>query len=455
VAAGKVDFFGSLDPSEGGVSSRDNVYVTYRLRPDKDSELVALAYLSHYDFTLYSNFTFFARDPVNGDEIEQRDSRTLTGARTSYRWLRQWKGVLFDTMIGGDARADRITNGLHRVRRRERLDKVVDADVSESSLGAYAKEEVQVARGLRLVGGLRVDHFTFRVDDHLEDLTQQGAATSGAAGASRISPKAAVIVSPHASTDLFANLGYGFHSNDARGVVRTQDRVTPLTRTLGYELGVRTRLLDRRLELAGALWGIDVDSETVWVGDEGTTEAAAATRRLGAELEARAELLPWLLADLDVTWSDARFRENAGNGQAVALAPRLTVSGGLAATHRSGLRAGLRGLHIAKRPATEDGFLQAEATTLLDLFAAYRWRSFELSLTVENLLDRRTKAAQFATTTRLADEAPTTAPPPPGACPSGTRAATDQASGNFQGCQDVSFSPGNPFGLQAMLTYYF
>jgi outer membrane receptor protein involved in Fe transport len=455
VRSGQVGYFGALDPSEGGSSSRENVYATLRLRPDQNSEWSALAYRSHYGFNLYSNFTLFSRDPVNGDEIQQTDERSLTGGRASYRWLRQWRGMLFDSTVGGSARADSIHNGLAYVRQRERLQQVVDADIAESSVGVFAKEEVQLVRWLRLMAGVRFDHFTFGVDDRLEDLATQGTASSGSRGASRISPKTTVVVSPHPTTDLFVNFGYGFHSNDARGVVRLTDPVTPLTRAVGYELGARTRLLQSRLDLAVALWGLDIDSEIVWVGDEGTTEASGATRRLGVEAEARLQLRPWLFADLDVTWSDAKFKQNAGNAGAVALAPRLTVSGGISANHTSGVRGGLRGLHIAERPATEDGFLKAEATTLVDLFAAYRWRSLELSLTLENLLDRRYRSAQFATVTRLQNEAPTSAPPPPGACPAGTRAAADEGTGNFQGCEDLSFSPGNPFSLRLMASYYF
>jgi len=263
-----------------------------------------------------------------------------------------------------------------------------------------------------------------------------------------------VVLSPHRTTDIFLNYGAGFHSNDARGVVRRRQAVTPLTKTRGYEVGARSRLLGRRLELAASLWGLDIDSEIVWVGDEGTTETSGATRRLGVEVEGRWEILPWLFADLDVTVADAKFRGNAGNASAVALAPRFTMAGGLSALHRSGLRGALRGLTIAERPATEDDFLKAEATTLIDLFAAYRWRALELSLSVENVINRRYKAAQFATTTRLAGEASTGAPPPAGACPAGTRASTSEA-GDFQGCEDVSFSPGNPFGLRVMGTYYF
>jgi outer membrane receptor protein involved in Fe transport len=452
VQAGMVDVFGTLDPSEGGRSARRNVYARYQLRPDNFSELEALAYLGTYDFKLYSNFTFFSRDPLRGDEIEQRDQRTITGARTSYRWLKPWKGILFDSRVGATARADDISNGLSNVQARMPLSQVAADDVNEWAVGAFAQEEVQLLRWLRLVGGLRLDHFGFDVTDRMPP-GERG--VSGRRGATRLSPKASLVLSPHASTDLFLNFGYGFHSNDARGVVRAEDPVTPLAPTVGYEVGARTHLLDRRLELAAALWGIDIDSEVVWVGDQGTTEPAGATRRLGVELEGRLQILPWLFADLDVTWADAAFRENAGNGKAIALAPRLTASGGLSVLTGSGLRGGLRGLHIAERPATEDGFLRAQATSLIDLFAAYRWRSMELSLTLENLIDRRYRAAQFATVTRLPGEAPVDAPPPPGACPAGTRVATDPGSGNFQGCEDVSFSPGDPLSLRLMATYYF
>jgi TonB family protein len=454
VRAGLVDFFGALDPSEGGATSREDLYVNYRLRPSAGSELHALAYVSRYGLDLFSNFTLFSRDPVGGDQIEQWDDRSMAGGRARYRWLRQWRGILFDSSVGGDARSDDIANGLAYTRARQRARRVVEASILESSVGAYAKQEVQLARWLRLVGGLRTDHFNFRVDDRLEALDVDAGATSGIRGATLTSPKASIVVSPHATTDLFLNYGAGLHSNDARGVVRVVAPVTPLTRSFGYEIGARTRLLDRRLELAVALWGLDLDSEVVWIGDEGTTEAAGATRRLGLEVEGRWELRPWLFADLDVTFTDAKFREDAGAGRAIPLAPRLTAAGGLSALHPSGLRGGLRVQYVAARPATEDESLTAESMTLADAFVAYRAGSFELALSVENLLDRRTKAAQFATVSRLPGEAATNAPPPPGACPSGTRAATG-GEGSFQGCEDVSFSPGNPLGARVMGTYYF
>ena len=454
VRSGLVDFFGSLDPTEGGITNRQNLFASYRLRPNALSEFNAMVYMTVYDFALYSNFTFLARDLINGDQIEQRDNRTMYGAKSSYRWLKAWHDVLFDSSFGGVARTDSIVNGLSYTANRERLTNVIDNDVHETSVGAWAKEEIQLTRRFRLVGGVRADNFTFQVNDRLEDLNTRGSRSSGVRGRSLVSPKASAILTAHRTTNLFANFGYGFHSNDARGVVRSQQPVTPLTRTLGYEVGARTRVLGGRLESAVSLWAINVDSETVWIGDEGTTESGGSTRRTGVEWEGRCELRPWLFADADVTVAKAKFRQNAGNGNSVALAPRLTASGGLSALHPSGWRGALRALYIASRPATEDSFLTAEATAVADAFAAYRWRAVEVTLNVENVLNQRYKAAQFATVARLAGDAPTDAPPPSNACPAGTRAAVAD-NGNFGGCEDVSFSPGNPVNLRLTGTYYF
>ena len=57
---------------------------------------------------------------------------------------------------------------------------------------------------------------------------------------------------PWDKTEYFVNAGYGFHSNDARGVFTTIDpktnlAVDPVTlvRTKGAELGVRTEIIPK------------------------------------------------------------------------------------------------------------------------------------------------------------------------------------------------------------------
>jgi hypothetical protein len=412
-----------------------------------------MAYVSRYTLKLYSNFTLYSRDPLNGDGIEQGDERVLGGLRAHYRRRGDWKWFGLETTIGVQGRFDDIHNSLYYQRQRERLSPVADHNIRESSIAAYAKAELIFSRWARLIGALRADMFVFDVTDNHEDLSTAGSKTSGVRSDTRFSPKATLVISPHRTTDFFVNFGYGFHSNDARGVVRGLDPVSPLTPALGYEIGARTRLF-RRLDLAASFWGIDLDSELVWVGDEGVTEDSGATRRLGFEGEARLRITSFLFADLDVTYSDSRFRENAGNGNSVALAPRLTVSAGLSAATKFGLRGAVRMLGITDRPATADEFLTAQGFWIFDASVSYRYRFVELGLSVENFTNRHYKLAQFATVSRLPNEPATGAPPPANACPQNTRPATGD-NGNFSGCEDVNFSPGNPLNVQARVTAYF
>lgn len=405
-----------------------------------------MAYAVQYRLNLYSNFTFFSRDPVNGDMIEQNDERTVLGFNASYRFRRQWGGIGFDTTLGTQLRSDSIDNGLSDDKARKRLRTVVDASIRESSLGVYAQEDITFTPWLRAVLGLRADTFGFSVDDHLEDMDVLAVKTSGVEQASRISPKASLVLSPLPDTELYVNFGDGFHSNDARGVVRQPDPVTPLTRARGYEIGARTRLFDR-LDLAGTVFRLDLDSELVWVGDEGATEARGPTRRQGLEAEARLKVLPWLFADADVTVSRATYVHNAGNGSAVALAPTLILSGGVSARHPSGLYGRLGVLHLGDRPATEDGYLVAEGFTRVDATLGYRGSFYELNVGVQNLLNASWREAQFANVSRLPSETG------PESCPAGTRPSGE--GGTFEGCEDLHFTPGAPLNAQASVSFFF
>src|SRR5262249_33934640 len=147
-------------------------------------------------------------------------------------------------------------------------------------------------------------------------------------------PKVNLVLGPWYDTEYYANFGYGFHSNDARAVVPNMPvggttslpNTSPLAQGYGYELGARTRQFDR-VDAAAALWLIDLDSELVFSGDNGTFEASGATRRWGIDFETRYQFTDWLFADYDLTYADPRFK----NGDAIPLAPTLIMNGGLTA----------------------------------------------------------------------------------------------------------------------------
>src|SRR5581483_10146491 len=132
VDSGLIDRFGSIDPNEGGSTSRHQLALSYSLRPDERSELKAMAYLGAYDFNLFSNFTLYLNDAENGDEIEQIDRRTFYGAKVSYRVVRNWGPVRFDTTIGGDVRHDDIHNELWHTLNRVQLSNERNDDVHET-----------------------------------------------------------------------------------------------------------------------------------------------------------------------------------------------------------------------------------------------------------------------------------------------------------------------------------
>ncbi|HVE86662.1 MAG TPA: TonB-dependent receptor [Myxococcales bacterium] len=395
VDAGLLDRFGSVDPSEGGASSRHAAVLRYRSSDGNGGQLSAMAYGARSTLDLFSDFTFFAQDPVHGDEIEQVDRR-LTGGfdlryQRSLRLLGDRPALL---SAGARGRGDDIDNGLYHAEQRARLDTTAEGHVREATAGAWAEADVEWLPWLRTITGVRADAFGFDVADRLDG-------TRAGASAALVSPKASAVVSAARWLDLYANFGRGFHSNDARGVSRSLDPVSPLAPATGYELGARAQAGD--LDVAASAWGLDLDSESVWLGDEGTTEARPASRRLGVELEARYHLGRSVRADVDVTYTRARFLQPTGEpaGTFIPLAPALTWAGGVQLHHPAGAFGTVRVEGISDRPANEAGSILAQGFTLVDLEAGWETRHFRLAVDVRNLLNAAWRQAQFASQSRL------------------------------------------------------
>jgi TonB family protein len=459
VEQGLITRFGSIDPNEGGDTMRHQVYAQYRLRPSDDAEMRALAYAGAYTFNLFSNFTLYRADPENGDEINQQDRRTFYGAKLSYRVAHRLAGIRFDTTIGSDVRGDDIHEMLWHTLNRMQLSAIRNNSVQETLIGAYVSEEIMPVAWARVVVGARADELAFSVDNNLPTSTDPQNPHSGVDGAHQISPKASAIVSPlqkkDVELDVYVNWGHGFHSSDVRGVF-TSPAVTPLTRAIGEEIGARTRLFDK-LDFAAAGFLLDLDSETTWNGDDGTTNVGPATRRYGAELEGRYELTPWLAVDGALTFTHSQFTTDHENGGGLALAPKQTWSGGMSARHDVGPgvgRAGLRFYGIGDRPASGDGVIQAPGFTQVDLHLGYRMRRWDVALDIENLLDGDYRSAQFDTVSRLrADPALGTRGLPSTFCGNNCRLVLDGAGG-FAGCEGINFTPAYPFTARLMATLF-
>ncbi|MFO0589680.1 MAG: TonB-dependent receptor [Polyangiaceae bacterium] len=425
-----IDRFGHVDPTEGGDSQRHALSLQYSAGWD-DTTLSAVLYLVKYRFTLFSNFTFYAQDPVNGDEIEQGDDRLFGGAKVRIARHMHYRGIQLTTSGGVEARADSIDNSLYHDVARRRLEGRVHAQIGESHVGVFLEEDIRYGKYLRLVLGARADRLDVTVDDLLWNSASPGGGSSGVSGQMLFSPKAQAIVSPIPQLDLFFDYGKGFHSNDARGVVRAKDAPSLLTPATGYEVGVRVKPV-KGLSVEAAAFLLDLASEIVYVGDEGTTEASGATRRMGIEVDARYRIGNWLFADAAATFVDAKYQANAGNGGAVALAPTRTFEAGIGARPTFGQFTpfgAVRVKSIADRPANETGTLVAQGFTVVDANAGVRWRDVEAGVDIQNLFDAKWREVSFATTTRLPYE------PKP--------------------VTGVHYSPGWPFTAIARVSYFF
>lgn len=287
----------------------------------------------------------------------------MSGLQGRYERSFELGGIRSQASFGVQARIDSIDNGLFSTSARERLASRVDAHVDEGALGAFTEVDVEWRPWLRTV--------LFPSGERFEPGTERTFA---------LSPKTSLVLTPLPALDVYLNYGRGFHSNDARAVTRAAAAVTPLARATGYELGTRTRL--GPLDVAAAAWALDLDSDLVWVGDDGTTKERGATRRRGLELEVRYRLTSWFRADGDVTYSRARFVETTGVGVLVPLAPAFTYAAGLSAQHPSGVFGSVRVRGLSDRPAIEDGSIMAEDFSLVDLQAGYETKRYRMALDV-------------------------------------------------------------------------
>ena len=182
---GLISRYGSIDPDEGGGSTRHQLSLAYSLRPDEKSELKFMAYVASYTFNLFSNFTLYLNDPENGDEIEQIDRRVFYGGKASYRVVHDIGQVRFDTTVGADLRMDDIHGELWHTADRIQLSNERNNDVHEMLGGLYLNEEVTPIKWLRLDVGGRADLISFSVDNKLATF-DPAAPRSGVGGAAQL-----------------------------------------------------------------------------------------------------------------------------------------------------------------------------------------------------------------------------------------------------------------------------
>jgi outer membrane receptor protein involved in Fe transport len=405
VGEGLVDRFGAIDPSDGGTSRRYSLSADYQGKL-AGGQLQTTVYGIRYYLSLFSNFTYFLDDPVHGDQFNQVDDRKIYGSNGSWTRADTFFGLAMTNTLGWDVRQDRLNPlGLYSTEKRVRLSTTREDQVRETSYAVYFENQTQWSEWFRSIAGLRDDRYQFAVDSNLPE-------NSGHRTASIGSPKLSLVFGPWNKTEFFLNGGYGFHSNDARGTTITvdpktgdaADRVTPLVRTKGGEFGVRTEAIPN-LQSSLALWTLDFDSELVFAGDAGTTEAGRPSRRYGVEWSNRYAPNNWLLVDLDLAYTHARFRDDDPVGAYIPNALQATAAGGITIHNLGPWTASIFGRHFGPRPLIEDNSVKSASTTLFNAQATYEIaKRTQLRFDAFNIFNRKADDITYYYASRLPGE---------------------------------------------------
>jgi len=438
VDQGLISRFGFIDNSEGGNTSRSNILVNHKKQLNENSIIKTKAFISRYDFELFSNFTFFLNDPVNGDQIRQFENRTIIGAETVFSSTPDFinsgnNNASLKYKAGIGFRYDDVNDiELSRTVQRRPLSLVTLGNVDESNVYAFADATYKVNKWT-FIPGVRIDYFKFDFENLLSPTFD-----SRSEDEIFVSPKFNVLYDTNENLQLFAKAGIGFHSNDSRVVTNPQGLGLPndnnqdldvLPGAFSADLGTIFKPT-KGLVVNASLWSLFLQQEFVYVGDEAVVEPSGRSRRLGFDFGVRYQVTDWLYLNTDINYALARSVDEPDGQDFIPLAPDFTSSGGISIKNLGKFSGGLNYRFVDDRAANEDNSIVAEGYFVTDFNLNYNFaKNWNLGLIIENLFDVEWNETQFATETRLFNEA--------------------------EPVEEITFTPGTPFQARFKLSVNF
>ena len=396
VAAGLIDRFGTLDPSDGGQNERYSLSGAWAHQAGPWSFKTG-AYVIRQQLTLWNDFTHLLLDPVNGDQEAQNDRRTFAGGEGSVSYAATLFGIDTLTTAGLQGRYDHIyVDRRFTVQRRDIG--VLRADrVDESSVGIYLENTTHWTPWFRSILGVRDDSFS------IDDVNIEGG-VSGTESKSLFQPKASLVLGPFYKTEFYVGAGNGFHSNDGRSAPNEQGvlvRPPLLVTAKGYEAGVRTTIVPH-LQLAATLFQTDFDSELTYNADDGSTEAGRPSRRVGVEITAQYRPFRWLELNTNLASTHARYRDRDPAGRNIPDAPSFIGSAGFLIDNLGPWFGALAWRNLGPHALLEDNSVRSPGYQEVNANIGYKLsKRVSLRLDVFNLFNSNDNAADYLYADRI------------------------------------------------------
>lgn len=332
---GLISRFGSLNPSDGGIAQRVNLTAQYHVGMGSGQLDVSGYAFSNY-MTLWNDFTHFLVDPINGDQEEQHENRSTVGGSLNYTYPTKWFGRDTELLVGTQERYDFL------IVQRISIEDRVALTVAENPLGVRSDDQVRLGSDALYTQAATHWNDWFRTVLGAREDYQQGtdAGTNyGTASKALFEPKANVIFTLAATTEIYLSAGRGFHSDDLRGVNHAQVAgvigAPLIAEQTGEEIGVRQELFDSRVAVTFAVFNLNAQSETTYDPDVGQDVAGPGSHRLGYEVNITYQALRWLELYGSFSQDRARFTSpfNDGTGHVGYYLPNAPFATGSIAAY--------------------------------------------------------------------------------------------------------------------------
>lgn len=421
VDAGIISRFGAVDDTEGGKTSRSNLNFEYYKPISESLFFKGNTFYNNYQFELYSNFTFFLENPIDGDQIKQKENRTIYGFNGEFN--KKIENLKSNYQVGFGLRTDETkdTELSNTKNRTTTINQLKLGNINQKNYFSYINSDIELGN-FTINPAVRFDYFQFSYLDKLAPTykidTEQVV---------KISPKLNFLFAPHNKVQYFLKSGLGFHSNDTRVIVSQTDKKTVPT-SAGADLGTIFKPMNN-LIINSALWFLQLEQEFVYVGDAGIVEPSGKTRRMGIDFGFRYQLSKFVNLNSDINYTYARSTEEPEGQNYIPLAPDLTSTGGISVTNYKGFSSSLNYRYLKSRPANEDNSIVAKGYFISDFNMNYQYKKINYGIVIENLFNTKWNETQFATESQLQNET--------------------------QSVEEIHFTPGTPFFIKGKITYTF